>query len=39
LATHSLGASAITALCFAKEEVALAAGTQSGQVTMVALET
>jgi WD40 repeat protein len=38
LATHSLGATAITALSFAKEKLALAAGTQSGQVTMLALE-
>src|SRR5205814_8115984 len=39
LATHSLGATAITALAFAKDKVALAAGTQSGQVTLLALET
>ena len=39
LATHSLGATAITALAFAKEKLALAAGTQSGQVTLLALET
>ena len=38
LATHSLGATAITALAFAKEKLALAAGTQSGQVTLLALE-
>ncbi len=38
LATHGLGATAITALAFAKEKLALAAGTQSGQVTMLALE-
>jgi hypothetical protein len=39
LATHNLGTVPITALAFAKEKVALAAGTQSGQVTMLALET
>src|SRR5438105_8931033 len=39
IATHSLGTAAIIALAFAKEKVALAAGTQSGQVTMLALET
>lgn len=38
LATHGLGTTAITALAFAKEKLALAAGTQSGQVTMLALE-
>ena len=38
IATHSIGTTAITALAFAKEKVALAAGTQSGQVTMLALE-
>jgi hypothetical protein len=38
LATHSLGTAAITALAFAKDKVALIAGTQSGQVTMLALE-
>ena len=38
LATHNLGTTAITALAFAKEKLALAAGTQSGQVTMLALE-
>jgi len=38
LATHGLGATAITAMAFAKEKLALAAGTQSGQVTMLALE-
>ncbi len=38
LATHGIGATAITALAFAKEKVALATGTQSGQVTMLALE-
>jgi hypothetical protein len=38
LATHNLGSSAISALAFAKEKLALAVGTQSGQVTMLALE-
>jgi len=38
LATHTIGTTAITALAFAKDKVALAAGTQSGQVTMLALE-
>jgi WD40 repeat protein len=38
LATHSVGSTAITALAFAKEKLALAAGTQSGQVTLLALE-
>jgi WD40 repeat protein len=38
LATHNLGASAISALAFAKDKLALAVGTQSGQVTMLALE-
>ena len=38
LATHKLGTVAITALAFAKDKVALVAGTQSGQVTMLALE-
>jgi len=38
LATHNLGITAITALAFAKDKLALAAGTQSGQVTMLALE-
>jgi WD40 repeat protein len=37
-ATHGIGTTAITALAFAKEKVALVAGTQSGQVTMLALE-
>jgi hypothetical protein len=39
LATHSLGTAAITALAFARNKVALAAGTQSGQVSLLALET
>jgi WD40 repeat protein len=38
LATHTLGTTAITALAFAKDKVALVAGSQSGQVTMLALE-
>jgi WD40 repeat protein len=38
LATHNLGTAAITALAFAKDKLALAVGTQSGQVTMLALE-
>ncbi|HEY4884923.1 MAG TPA: hypothetical protein VII08_14910 [Myxococcales bacterium] len=38
LATHNLGGSAISALAFAKDKLALAVGTQSGQVTMLALE-
>ena len=38
LATHSLGSTPVTALAFAKDKVALVAGTQSGQVTMLALE-
>jgi hypothetical protein len=38
LATHNLGVSAISALAFAKDKLALAVGTQSGQVTMLALE-
>jgi hypothetical protein len=38
LATHSLGTVPITALAFAKDKLALAVGTQSGQVTMLALE-
>jgi hypothetical protein len=38
LATHNLGSSAISALAFAKDKLALAVGTQSGQVTMLALE-
>jgi WD40 repeat protein len=39
LASHNLGSTAITALAFAKDKLALAVGTQSGQVTMLALET
>ena len=39
IATHSLATAPIIALAFAKEKLALAAGTQSGQVTMLALET
>jgi hypothetical protein len=38
LATHNLTTVPITALAFAKEKVALAAGTQAGQVTILALE-
>jgi len=38
LATHNLGSAAISALAFAKDKLALAVGTQSGQVTMLALE-
>ena len=38
LAAHGLGTTAVTALAFAREKVALAAGTQSGQVTVLALE-
>jgi WD40 repeat protein len=38
LAKHSVGSAAITGLAWAREKVALAAGTQSGQVTMLALE-
>ena len=38
VATHNPASVAITALAFAKEKLALAAGTQSGQVAMLALE-
>jgi WD40 repeat protein len=38
VATHNLATAAIIALAFAKEKVALVVGTQSGQVTMLALE-
>jgi len=38
LATHNVGAAAVTALALAKEKMALAVGTQSGQVTLLALE-
>jgi hypothetical protein len=38
IASHGIGTAAITALAFAKEKLALAAGTQSGQVTILALE-
>jgi hypothetical protein len=38
LATHNVSSVAITALAFAKDKLALAVGTQSGQVTMLALE-
>jgi WD40 repeat protein len=38
LATHTIGASAVTALAYAKDKLALAVGTQSGQVSMLALE-
>ena len=38
LATHNVAVTAITALAFAKDKMALAVGTQSGQVTLLALE-
>jgi len=38
LATHNVSSAAITALAFAKDKLALAVGTQSGQLTMLALE-
>src|SRR5207302_5605926 len=38
LATHNVAVSAVTALAFAKDKMALAVGTQSGQVTLLALE-
>jgi predicted Ser/Thr protein kinase len=38
MATHNLGTAAITALAFAKDKMALAVGTQSGQVVLLALE-
>src|SRR5256885_9766497 len=38
LATHNVGAAGVTALAFAKEKMATALGTQSGQVTLLALE-
>ena len=38
LATHSVAVTAVTALAFAKDKMALAVGTQSGQVTLLALE-
>ena len=38
LATHTVSSVAVTALAFAKEKMALAVGTQSGQVTLLALE-
>jgi hypothetical protein len=38
LATHGVGSAAVTALAYAKEKVALAVGTQSGQVALLALE-
>jgi hypothetical protein len=38
LAMHAVGTAAITALAFAKEKLALTAGTQLGQVSMLALE-
>jgi hypothetical protein len=38
LATHNVTTVPITALAFAKDKLALAVGTQSGQVTMLALE-
>jgi hypothetical protein len=39
IATHHVAGTAITALAFAKDKMALAAGAQSGQVTLLALET
>jgi hypothetical protein len=39
IATHSVGAVPVTALAFAKQKLALVAGTQAGQVAMLALET
>ncbi len=38
LATYNVSSAAITALAFAKDKLALAVGTQSGQLTMLALE-
>jgi hypothetical protein len=38
LATHTVSSVAVTSLAFAKEKLALAVGTQSGQVTLLALE-
>lgn len=38
VATHNAASAAITALAFAKDKLALALGTQSGQVSMLALE-
>jgi hypothetical protein len=38
LATHNVASAAITALAFARQKLALALGTQSGQVAMLALE-
>ena len=38
LATHNVATVPITALAFAKDKLALAVGTQSGQVTLLALE-
>jgi len=38
LATHTVSTVPITALAFAKDKLALAVGTQAGQVTMLALE-
>jgi hypothetical protein len=38
LATHNAATASTTALAFAKDKLALAVGTQSGQVTMLALE-
>jgi hypothetical protein len=38
LATHNVAVTAVTALAFAKDKMALAVGTQSGQVTLLALE-
>src|SRR5438874_6965634 len=38
VATHNAAPAAITALAFARSKLALALGTQSGQVTMLALE-
>jgi WD40 repeat protein len=38
LATHTVGTTAVTALAFARDKLALAVGSQSGQVTLLALE-
>jgi hypothetical protein len=38
LASHAVSTAAVSALAFAKDKLALAVGTQSGQVTMLALE-
>ena len=38
VATHNVASAAITALVFARDKLALAIGTQSGQVSLLALE-